>query len=99
MPIPSKDFNTVENMLDYMRIHRETPRALVSIKHIAQLLYLSGYDISHLCSDVILNNFFSLHGIELDEYIQLIHEKIEKCTIPNDWEESFEKLFMKKTNS
>lgn len=90
---------SAEQLVGYIEIHKETPRALTHIKHILMLAYCTGIiddELENLAQHYLIGKkikqFISLHALSgVDEICRIVRARIKNGDVPPLWKENFNK--------
>lgn len=87
-------FKTATELVGYMKLHSDTPRALVHFCHLVELAYLAEWDISTISKKdmdeaVRDNTFVSLHRYD-ESLVKIASENVAKKIVPENWREKLE---------
>lgn len=87
-------FQTASELVGYMELHSDTPRALVHFCHLVELAYLAGWDISAISKKdmdeaVRDNTFVSLHHYD-ESLVGTALDRLAKRMVPENWRAELE---------
>lgn len=92
-----KDREYAKKLVGYVDMHKDTPRALILINHLAQLAYIAGCGIKSIPSEELEEgHFVSLYDYETSSFLNLARQRIKNDLIPENWDESLEEIFKEK---
>ena len=92
-----KDREYAKKLVGYVEIHKDTPRALILINHLAQLAYIAGCGIKSIPSEQLKEgHFVSLYDYETDSFVNLARQRIKNELIAENWDEALEAIFQEK---
>ena len=86
-----EQFNSAEELIRYVDIHKETDIALILYSHLVQLAYLAGWDMSKVSKRDVSQkrNFVSLYDYETKELLDMARLRLKKNLVPENWKEMF----------
>jgi len=98
LPISHRNINPLEDahtLVEYLEHLLKTPRAIVSVKHLAQLGYLAD------CSEILITKqdyqksrqLISLHDYDYANLVELARERVDQGLVPSNWLEEFKKSY------
>lgn len=94
-------FETADDLIWYIEIKREAPRALILYTHMIQFAYLADLDLSKIRRSELLinNNFVSIRSYNKEHIEKLLlnaRKRLEDNLIPDDWKDRFVAFFENK---
>lgn len=99
VPKSPLSFKDAEGLVSYMEYRLQTPRAIVSIGHLAQLGYLAACEMRISKNDYEDSSkwFVSLHDFDYADLVVTARRRITQGLVTDNWFDEFNKFMNSQT--